>query len=193
MFFPALKRMVLIMAVSLSSAAMASGGEEAPKEAPKGPKSSEESFVVVQARVAALEAKLRSGEVEIQKLIEEKQKTKDPARLSEIVQNMMALHKDMKANQKEYDQQRTLLKYRYPEKGLTGEREYERIDVKSLEEMESQMSLGSSVKKTLRKVRTQYEAPDDGKKVDSAVPADVHKSSTPAGTPGLVDPVILKK
>ncbi len=189
----ALKKSITFLTVYLSLFGVAYGAEDAAKEASKGPKSSEESFAVVQARVAALEAKLRSGETEIQKLIEEKHKTQDPARLSEVVQQMIALHKGMKENQKEYDQQRTLLKYRYPEKGLTGDREYERIDVKSLEEIEHQMSLGASVKKTLRKVRSQYTSPDDGKTAGDESSAKMHKSTTPASSPGLVDPVILKK
>lgn len=180
--------------LSVSFASASDGHGEAPKEAaPKEIKSAEDSYSVVQARVAALEAKIRSSEVEIQKLILEKQHSKDPVKVNEAIQHMMTLHKEMKQNLKEYDQQRTLLKYRYPEKGQVEKREYERIEVKSLEEMETQMSLGSSVKRTLKKVRTQYEAPEDGPGRASLQNADGQKNAPPQGPSSLVEPVILKK
>ncbi|MFV8256709.1 hypothetical protein ACNQKP_02820 [Bdellovibrio bacteriovorus] len=183
-----------------ASVALASGGEEhggghgeKKEAAPKEVKSREESYGVVQARVAALEAKIKAGETEIQKLILEKQHTKDPAKVNEILGHMMTLHKDMEKNLKDYDRERTLLKYRYPEKGLADKREYERIDLKSIEEMENQMSLGSSVKRTLKKVRSQYETPEDVKKVEASEAADGHKKPAPQAPASLTDPVILKK
>lgn len=153
-------------------------------------KSAEESFNVVQARVQTLEAKVKSAEDEIQKLIVEKQHTKDTQKVNEIIKQMLTLHRELQKNAKEYDQQRALLKYRYPEKGQSEEREYERHEVKSLEDMESQMSLTSSVKRTLKKVRSQYgtaEASDPG---GERVP---RKKPVKINPPSLVDPVILKK
>lgn len=170
-------------------------GSEAPageKEAPKQVKSREESYMVVQARVAALEAKIRSAEAEVQKLILEKQQAKDPVKVNEILDRMMVVHNEMKQNNKEYDQQRTLLKYRYPEKGSTSGREYERIDLKTLGEMETEMSLGGSVKRTLNKVRVQY-----GKVETSKGQKPSHQPESQVETPkahqSLIDPVILKK
>jgi hypothetical protein len=162
------------------------------KEEKKEVKSSEESYASVVAKVQALEAKVASNKEEIEKLIEEKQTTKDPAKVSEIVKQMVTLHKQMQANVKDYDQQRSLLKYRYPEKGQAEKREYERIEVKSLDEMEGQMSLGNSVKKTLTKVRSQYEAPDDLKK-NSKNEKDPHGASPQQQGPSITDPVIIKK
>ncbi|KHD87401.1 MAG: hypothetical protein OM95_14515 [Bdellovibrio sp. ArHS] len=181
----------------LTLTTMAFANEEAPAEhgaAPAAPakeiKSSEDSYAVVQARVQALEAKVRSAETEIQKLITEKQQTKDSSRVAEIINQMKSLHKDLNANVKEYDQQRALLKYRYPEKGLTEKREYERIEVKSIEEMETQMSLGNTVKKTLQKVRMQYEKPEKNELGTALVE---EKKKSPESAPRIVDPIILKK
>ncbi|HEX7673295.1 MAG TPA: hypothetical protein VF412_03940 [Bdellovibrio sp.] len=165
---------------------------EAGKEEKKEVKSSEDSYSVVAARVAALEAKVKSGQEEIEKLIEEKQSTKDPAKVSEIVKQMLGIHKELQKNVKDYDQQRALLKYRYPEKGLTGEREYERIDVKSIEDMESQMSLTTSVNRTLKKVRSQYDTPEDVKARAEKSAEEANKKSSPS-TPSLTEPVVLKK
>lgn len=182
----------VLLSVSLAFA-NEGGGEAAAQEGAKEVKSREDSFAVVQARVAALEAKVRSGEAEIQKLILEKQTSKDPARVSEIISSMVALHKDMEKNLKEYDQQRTLLKYRYPEKGAAAKREYERIDIKSIEEMENQMSLGSSVKRTLKKVRSQYSSAQEREQHKAVESHEEAGKAAPTPTPGLVDPVILKK
>lgn len=188
----------IVLPLMLSSMALASGGggghgggeggEAKPEK--KEVKSAEDSFAVVQSRVQGLEAKVHSGQEEIQKLITEKQHTKDPERVNEIIRQMMTIHKELEKNLKEYDQQRSLLKYRYPEKSASEKREYERIELKSIEDMESQMSLGSSVNRTMKKVRLQYGNPEPETKK-----SDGHSKTGPAkpSQPGLTDPVILKK
>ncbi|MNK75230.1 hypothetical protein D3C87_947670 [compost metagenome] len=166
----------------------AAGGEAA---APKERRTSEASYAEVQAKVSGLEAKIRSGEEEIAKLIAEKQHTTNPERTSQIVSEMVRLHREMQTNARDYDQQRSLLKYRYPEKGIGGEkREYERIEVKSLDEMEDSLSLSSSVNKTLKKVRTQYEKPDMPVKSEKKTSK---KTKEKTEEPALTAPVILKK
>lgn len=144
----------------------------------------------VQARVATLETKIHSSEEEIKKLVGEKAHTKDPKKIQEIIGQMKTLHAEMLVNAKEYEQQRALLKYRFPEKDLKGSRTYERIEVKSIEDMETQMSLGTSVKRTLKKVRTQYVAPEERARVEKAEQVRETKKDSP---PSLTEPVILKK
>ncbi|WP_413583212.1 hypothetical protein [Bdellovibrio sp. HCB288] len=204
MFSLALKSFfVLLMVMSVAMAAFASeggghgGGEaegEKKEEAPKVEVKAEESYDKVAARVAALEAKIKSGQEEIEKLIEAKAHTKEPAAVNDIVKQMLTLHKDLKKNVEEYNQARGLMKYRYPEKGLTTKREYERIEVKSLDDMESQMSLSSSVNRTLKKVRTQYESPEGVKQHTSGDQVSASQGSKKAPkAPELTEPVILKK
>ena len=172
-------------------------GEQGEKEEKsREPKAKEDSFGTVLSRVLAIEAKVRSSEDELKKLIQEKQRTKDQKKVSEIIKQMIAIHRDLQRDVKEYERERALLNYRYPEKGQSEKRRYERIEVKSLEEMEGQMSLSSSVKKTMEKVRSQYGISE--KKQPSSPGGDKHdkqgaddKSSSPA--PQLTDPVILKK
>ncbi|WP_374077019.1 hypothetical protein [Bdellovibrio bacteriovorus] len=186
---------ILLSFLTVSSLAMAEehGAAPAATEPAKEIKTTEESFAVVQARVQGLEAKVRAGETEIQKLILEKQHTKDPEKVNEIIKQMITLHKELAGTLREYDQQRALLKYRYPEKGQVEKREYERIELKSIEDMETQMSLSSSVKRTLKKVRSQYG--DGNKNADSEDGAHdaVKKKQAQEPAPSLVDPVILKK
>lgn len=186
--------LLMVMTFSFARANEAAPAGEAGKEEKKDIKSAEDSFSVVQARVQTLEAKVHSGQEELEKLIEEKQHTTDPKQVGEIVKQMLGLHKELRKNVKEYDQQRALLKYRYPEKGLTEKREYERIDVKSIEDMETQMSLSTSVKKTLKKVRSQYETLGETKaRLEKASERSPDKKSSKPTEPSLVEPVILKK
>lgn len=196
MFSQVLKVSLMLLTVSSMAFANEGGGEakegEGKAEEKKEVKSAEESYAAVAAKVQGLEAKVQSAEEELKKLIEEKQHTKDPAKLNEIVKQMLTLHKQLKENAKEYDQQRALLRYRYPEKGLTEKREYERVEVKSLEEMESQQSLSSSVKRTMKKVRTQYQTPEEVKAHDEKEAKKKAHGAQPK-TPELTEPVIMKK
>lgn len=208
MFFLVLKS-IIVFFVGISFSFASEKASEAPKEgahetskegvgASETPqiKSSEESFNAIQARVAALEAKVRSGEMEIGKLIVEKQHTNDPEKVSEIIRQMISVHREIERNAKEYDQQRALLRYRYPDKGITEKREYERIEVKSIEEMEHQLSLSSSLERTLKKVRSQYqsEIEIDHKKRTKERPSLNHeREATSKSKSNLADPIILKK
>lgn len=196
MFSQAISVLVCSLLVSFSLFANEAPAEKKEGDAPAAPvqerRTTEASYNEVLAKVSALEAKVHSAEAEIEKLIEEKQHTKDPKRAQEIITQMVTLHHEMKKNVKEYDQQRSLLKYRYPEKSGAEKREYERLEVKSLDEMEDAMSLSSSVNKTLKKVRRQYVAPDEstaGKKEARSG----KKKNGEAVTPDLAAPVILKK
>ncbi len=199
--------LILVTVMSVAMAAFANeggghgGGEEKKAEGGEGakeekaePKSAEESYDKVAAKVAALEAKIHSGQEEIEKLIEEKAHAKDPATINEIVKQMLTTHKELQKNVQEYNQVKGLMKYRYPEKGMTTKREYERIEVKSLEEMESSMSLSSSVKRTMKKVRAQYDTPEQNKaRIEAEAKNHGEDSKKKKKQPELTEPVILKK
>lgn len=143
----------------------------------------------VQAKVSALQAKIKASEDTIDKLIEEKQKTTDQNQISEIIKNMVNEHKTMEKNVEEYEKARSYLQYRFPEKGLKEDRVYERIEVKSLEEMENEKTLDSQVKRTMNKVRKQYASPDQKPAREKS---KTSKKSKKEG-PGISDPVILSK
>jgi hypothetical protein len=108
---------------------------------------------------------------------------------------MVSEHKTLQKNIEDYDQARSYLQYRFPEKGLKGERQYERIELKSLVEMESEMGLDSRIKRTLRKVRNQYKAPAPrAVQVESRTGSDKgSKIKKPSEGPSISDPVILTK
>lgn len=172
------------------------GGEK--KEGEGKGESKKDEFAEAQAQVAALQAKVTASQETIHKLIEEKQTTKDPGKVGEIVKSLVNEHKSLQKNAEEYDQARSYLQYRFPEKGMKEKRNYERVEVKSLEEMENQQSLESRIKKTLGKVRKQYDAPEATKKAETIKASkkkQAHgreKEKAPEG-PSISDPVILTK
>lgn len=170
---------ILLLAFALWSS------EAPPPALSEAPKSSEESYATVVARVQGLEAKIKSAEAEIQKLLQEKATAK-PERVGEITVEVQHLHQKMQEQIREYDQQRSLLKYRYPDKGRTDKRVYERIDLKSIKQMEEEVGLSSALKKSLHKVRKHYGQPPVAVESENKTPA-------PKGKKDVLDPVILKK
>lgn len=174
----------------------AEGGEG--KEEAKGEKEKKDEYAEAAGQVAALQAKVKASEEAIHKLIEEKQTAKEPDKVGEIVKSLVNEHKILQKNAEEYERARAYLQYRFPEKGMKEKRNYERVEVKSLEEMENQQSLESRIKKTLGRVRKQYDAPEPKKK--AVTPAEKEKRANgkrenkkaPEG-PSISDPVILTK
>lgn len=204
MFYLTLETVFILL---LASYSFASGGAEKPSQPEEATeiKTSEDSFFTVQARVQALEAKVHSAETEITKLIAEKNKTTDSEKVTEVIRQMITLHRELENYVKEYDQQRTLLKYRYPDKGVSGKREYERINLRSIEEMENHLNINTALNKTLKKVRIQF--PVKSEDQDLAQKQNVkaepqrndqehHEIRKPASSHNnkfSVDPIILKK
>ena len=135
-------------------------GKEAAPAAAAAPK---EEWMEIQANVQALQAKIKSNQDLIKKLIIDKKTMTDKAKLKETLDLLVSTHKQLQKDVKDYEQQRSYLRFRFPEKGFSGQRNYERIEVKSLEEMETQLSLDTRVKQSLGKVRRQYGAPADDK------------------------------
>jgi hypothetical protein len=166
-----------------SKAEPKSEGKEEGKD--KKAKAVEDSYVHVQLHVQTFEAKIRSGKEELVKLIEEKKISKDPVKIAEIIKEMILVHKEIEKNIKEYDLQRSLLKYRYPEKGRSEKREYERIELQPVEEIEGQLTLANSVNHSLKKVRSQYETPAEIEKNEKLNKAKQNR--------GISEPFVLKK
>jgi len=198
---------VLAASVLISTLHLATSyaGEEAKKEEPKkegegategggegevseSQKKQMNEATELQAKVQALQAKIKSKEENINKLIEEKNQTKDSEKVKDIIAEMVADHKEMSKMIEEYEQNRSLLRYRYPEKGYKGGRTYERMEVKPLDQMENQMSVESKLKRNLKTVHAQYgQVPEDKnakKKKEAAKEIQA---------PSLTEPIVIQK
>lgn len=186
---------------SVSEAKSAEAKKEEPKEGGKegepgdgasegteSQKKQQNEAAELQTRVQALQAKIKTKEETITKLIEEKNHSKDPVQTKEIIGQMVTEHKEMGKMIEEYEQNRSLLRYRYPEKGYKGVRAYERLEVKPLEQMENQMSVESKLKRNIKTMQSQFGSANnnDAKKKKSS-----GREETLA--PSLTEPIVIKK
>lgn len=143
----------------------------------------------LQSKVQALQAKIKSKEDTINKLIEEKNHTKDAEKVSDIIAEMVKEHKEMSKMIEEYEQNRSLLRYRYPEKGYSGGRSYERMELKPLDQMENQMSVEAKLKRNLKTVRSQYGEPADAQTKKKKKPGQKRETEAPS----LTEPLVIQK
>ncbi|HEY8270386.1 MAG TPA: hypothetical protein VIG33_05815 [Pseudobdellovibrionaceae bacterium] len=142
----------------------------------------------LQAHVQALRAKVKSKEETINKLIKEKNHTKDAEKVKEIIAEMVVEHKEMSKMVEEYEQSRSLLRYRYPEKGYAGTRSYERMEVKPLDQMENLSSIEAKLKRNLKTIHAQFGEPTE---VKSSKKKKAQKKEEEA--PSLTEPIFLQK
>lgn len=202
MFFQALSKILIaVLALNLSTVGIAfansdahaeakeekhgEGGAAAGGEVTESQKKQMNEAMELQSKVQALQAKIKSKEDSINKLIEEKNHTKDPDKVKEIIGEMVTEHKEMSKMIEEYEQNRSLLRYRYPEKGYSGTRSYERMEVKPLDQMENQMSVEAKLKRNLKTVRSQFGEPD-GKNLKKKKPGQKRETEAPSLTELLV-------
>lgn len=174
-------RYLFLLLMGFSIPVFASEAEKPPEQA--GPKVYEETYEKVAARVAGVEAKIMAKEANIQSLLLEKKSVRDAERLKNVVKDLNAEHAELRELAKELDQQKNLLKYRYPDKGMSGKRDYKRTEVRSLDEMEKRNDLAIAIDKTLQRVRSKYPGFQE-----------INPSSKKeTGAKEVSDPVILKK
>lgn len=143
------RRLILGIGLFCFSAAFANGGGE--KSAEK-PTSSPPEWVEIQSRLQVLKAKLGAKEKTVRELIAAKHKSPD----RESFEHLKKEHAELKQLAEEYERQRNVLRYRYPEKGLKDDRKYQRMEVKSLSDMEDQVGMQAVLQKVQNKVLRQY-------------------------------------
>lgn len=164
-------------------AAAAEGGNGAPAEGGGGDLRSRQKlkeWIDVETKLSSLKAKIESQSAIVNGLIAEKNHAHDKNAAADVATHLSKAHKELQTMITEYEEQRNLLKFRYPEKGLTKERVYERIEVKSLEEMETQLSTEGKFKKVMNKVRSQF-------------PMESSKNDQQEASQGKVDPKKIQK
>lgn len=171
------------------------GGGEAKKEGKGGSAGGLPEWVELQGKIQALRAKIKAKEEALKKLVEEKEHVHAGAKAAEIVSSIKTEHKELKESAEEYNKLRNLLKYRFPEKGLQGEREYKRVEVQSLKEIENKYSVEGKLSGNLRRMRKQYQAPPDDprkKKTVSHEPKQKPEESSADQSP-ILNPAIISK
>lgn len=141
------------------------------------------------SQISALKTKIKAKEDNIKEIIKHKHHAATKAEAEHAVNNLLKEHSELKKMEEEYNEKTQLLKYRYPDVGITEKRKYERIKIKSIEDYEQIMTLEFQVKKSVIKVKEHYGIKDmeeDGieKSKENEVPDEPNN---------LAQPKILRK
>ena len=151
-------RKIFILAVlglSLSSFA-----EEAKKE---GEKVETPEWMELQTQIGTLEARRQQKQEAILKAIEEKQKLKaNSPQIKIVLDQMLVDYNEMRRLNDEKEKKLTVLKFRYPEKGMAEELKYKHQKIEPLEQMEQELSIDGRLNRNKKRVRTQYQLKKTG-------------------------------
>lgn len=203
----------LLFILSLSTAVFANEGAP-PAEEKKaeegggehggggGASKKKNEFMEVQSQVAALQAKVKAQSDMVTNLMQHKAHETNPAKLAEINQELAHAYKELTETNKQYEQKRALFLYRFPEKGLkSADRKYQRIEVKSLQDMEKQVTLDAKIKTSLEKAKKKYhyqkktEMNSENKETteQDGTEQSVEKKPDEKQIPSLTEPIVIRK
>lgn len=158
-------------------------------EADKAQQERTKEWMELSSQISGLKTKINSKEEAIKEIIKHKHHAKNKADAEHAVQNLLKEHSELKKLEEEYNEKTQLMKYRYPDVGVTEKRKYERIKVKSLEDYEQMMSLESDVKKSVIKIKEHYGIKD--------LDEEAHQPQKPQDDPEennkLAKPIIIRK
>lgn len=141
----------------------------------------------VVSSLSSQKAKIKSKEDTIKEIIQHKNHAKNKAAAEGLVAELLKEHKELTKLLEEYNTNAQLLKYRYPDVGITEKRKYEKLEVKSLDDFEQGQTIEGQIKKTVSKLKTHYGVKDD-KKSDSEIAKKPSYDNN-----YLAQPKILKK
>tara|TARA_B110001454_G_scaffold16145_2_gene14616 strand:+ start:30453 stop:31043 length:591 start_codon:yes stop_codon:yes gene_type:complete len=168
------------------SGAPAATAEKIPFEEKQQQERTKEWMEVVTS-LSALKTKIKSKEETIKEIIHHKNSAKNKAEAEALVGELLREHKELTKLLEDYNQSAQLLRYRYPDVGITEKRKYEKIEIKSIDDYEDAQTIEGQVKKTVAKVKTHYGVKEEKKPV-----ADVEKKPS-IDNNNLAQPKILKK
>jgi chromosome segregation ATPase len=115
-------------------------------------------WLAIEAKIQELSAKIESKKESINKLLEEKEKLKDgSSELKEKIQQLVSEHKALEKMADDYASQINLLKYRYPERHAKRDRKYDRVEVKSIDEMEQALGVDGKLNRNMARMRNTYD------------------------------------
>lgn len=173
-------------ATPAAGAAAAATSEKLPIEEKQQQDRTKEWMDVVSS-LSTLKTKIKSKEDTIKEIIQHKHHAKSKAQAEELVGALIREHKELTKLQEEYNQAAQLLKYRYPDVGLTEKRKYEKLELKSLADYEESQTIEGKIKKTVSKLKTHYGVKEEKKPdVDSIKKINVDNNN-------LAQPKIIRK
>jgi hypothetical protein len=179
------------------------GGHEAPKAdehgggehgaAAEAPKFSGPAWAEVETKISFLETKIRAKESTIEKLLEEKQHLDERSpRIQEIMGEVTKETGELRKSKEELDKQKTILHYRFPERGADPKRSYQKHKEQTPEELDAAAGVDGKLKKAFHRAEQQY-----GRKEVKPTPTPEHLLPHSKGRkkmrPDVPEGVILQK
>lgn len=157
--FPAAILVVSLSAHSVSAKEEAAGKAEAEKG--KDAKAEEPTtlspWLETENKVMELNSKIKSKETNLVKLIEQKKALPaNSPQIKALMKDIVKEHKELLSLISEYDKKVTLLKYRFPERNSKTKKTYERIEAKSIEDLEQSVGIDGKLNRNLKRMRGQF-------------------------------------
>lgn len=186
----------LLLAAILAWPSVSFAKEEAPAASAEEGKGLPE-WVDLQQKLLVLKSKISASEKTVKDLIAAKSKEKDPQKSRELVGSLQLEYQTLRNQIEEYEKVRGLLKYRFPEKGMKDSRKYERIETRSLEQMEIEVGLQGKIRSAVGRVRQQYGAaaskPADQDQSNETKPSANQAPQQDKGASRVLEPANLSK
>lgn len=134
-----------------------SGGEEKKETAPAAPVATVPAWIPLEAKITELSARVKSKEESLAKLLEEKNHLPaNSPHVKPLLNQILKEHEELQKLAEDHKKNVNQLNYRFPERNAKANRTYDRIEVKSLEQMEQSLGLDGKLDRNMNKMRTQY-------------------------------------
>lgn len=132
-------------------------GKEAAKEGGGEVKTSLAPWVEIENKIQELYSKIKSKESAVLHLLEEKDHLADNSpQLKHTVREIVKEHKELRRLVEDYQKNISILKYRFPERNAKQTRTYDRVEVKTIDEMEKALGIDGKLSRNMKKMRSQY-------------------------------------
>ena len=149
------------------------------------------AWVEIENKIAELSAKIKTKSGNLQGLIKQKQSLEnDTPQVKELLKEIAKEHKELEITINEYERQKNVLKYRFPERGSQADRRYKKVESASLQELERVVGIDGKLNRNLDTMKTHFG--------DSSKKADMGQGPTPTTLPRGIsiedqDPITLQK
>ncbi len=175
--------------------------EAAPAEKSEGEsgkteeKSSLSPWMPIENKIIELEGKIKSKRENITSLIQHKNSLPpNSPELKGLIKEIVKQHKEFREMTEELEKKLTILKYRYPERNSKRKQVYQRVEVKSVEDMEEVLGVDGKLNRNMKRMRSHFKpeekqaaAPESAKQQEAVAPVNKEPSIEEAGS------ILIKK
>jgi|GEM_PF-2073453 len=138
--------------------------------------------------IAMLEGRISQKRENLVHLIEEKRKLPENSpELKDVLAEMLKENRELQKSEEEWNKKIVILRFRYPERGLKGERHYEKLELKSLEQVERELGIEGRLNRNQDKLRRQYRAGEKRPSKEAASDSSALKGHTTEQTEKPID------